>query len=94
MCRPRKRRRRLRQRATYNVVAAKTVTFAYNADGAVDGARTSTTRTTPTSFGSSTLVAAAAYSYDHDSDLTGLTYTDGAGNLVAGYHYDYNTPGW
>ena len=55
----------------------------YNADGTTD----------PTGLNSSTLVAGAAYSYDHDSNLTGLTYKDGADTLVAGYHYDYNTAG-
>ena len=44
-------------------------------------------------LGSSTLVAAAAYTYDHDSELTDIRYTDGAGNTVAGYHYVYNAPG-
>ncbi len=75
---------------TSSDVTAKAVTFAYDADGrnTSQGFYNSTSE-----LSSTTLVAAASLSFDHDSDLTDLTYTDGAGNLVAGYHYDYNNAG-
>ena len=77
---------------TINGVAPKTVTMDYNADGtAADVNRYATDD--PDELNSSTLVAGASYGYDDDSELTSLTYTDGAGNLVAGYHLDYNTAG-
>ena len=80
---------------TANDVAAKTVTFGYDADQRVTSKNfyNADGTTDPTGLNSSTLVAGAAYSYDHDSNLTGLTYKDGADTLVAGYHYDYNTAG-
>ena len=80
---------------TYDDVAPKTVTFAYDADQrlTVQNFYNADGTNDPSDLNSSTLVAAAAYSYDHDSDLTDLNYTDGAGNTVAGYHYDYTAPG-
>ena len=74
---------------TYNVVAAKTVTFAYNTDEQVTGQNFYNTDDSG-DLGASTLVAAAAYTYDHDAELTDIRYTDGAGNTVAGYHYVYS----
>ena len=80
---------------SHNDVAAKTVTFGYDADQRVTSQNfyNADGTTDPTGLNSSTLVAGAAYSYDHDSNLTDLTYKDGADTLVAGYHYDYNIAG-
>ena len=38
-------------------------------------------------------VAASTMTYDADSDLTNLTYTDGSDNTLAAYHFDYNAAG-
>ena len=77
---------------TYNGVAPKTVTFGYDAAERMTSVNRYATDD-PGSLGPSTLVAGATYSYDHASQLTGLTYADGATSTIAAYHWDYNDSG-
>ena len=76
---------------TVNAVAPKTVAFAYDADNRLAGLNRY--NNDGSELNASTLVAAATYGYDHDSDLTSLAYADGAGNTVAAYQWTYNTAG-
>ena len=64
----------------------------YNTDGTVADVNRYATDDSD-ELNSSTLVAGASYGYDDDSELTSLAYTDGAGNLVAGYNLAYNDAG-
>ncbi len=77
---------------TYNVVAPKTVTFAYDSAERVTNVNRYATDDLG-SLGSSTLVAGAAYSYNDASELTDLKYVDGASTTIAAYHLTYNTAG-
>ncbi len=74
---------------TYNVVAPKTVTFAYDSAERLTNVNRYATDDLG-SLGSSTLVAGATYSYNRASELTGLTYVNGATSTLAAYHWDYN----
>ncbi len=75
---------------TYNDVTDKHVAMSYDADERVNGIDMYQ------SSGTSSLVAAAGYKYNGDSELTDLTYNslaDGTGTVLAGYHWDYNAAG-
>ena len=69
---------------TANSVVEKGVSMSYDGDQRLIGLETSQSGTT---------VAAATMTYDADSDLTNLTYTDGSDNTLAAYHFDYNAAG-
>ena len=67
-----------------NGVAPKNVTLAYNYNGLVTGIDAYA------STGTADQVYASTYSYDDDSRLTDLTYTNAQDSLIAGYHWDYD----
>ena len=71
-------------------ITSKSVTMSYDSDQRLTGLDMYQ------SSGTSSLVAAAGYSYNGDSELTDLTYNtlaDGTGTVLAGYHWDYNASG-
>ena len=67
-----------------NGVAPKNVTLGYNYNGRVTGIDAYA------STGTADQVYASTYSYDDDSRLTDLTYTNAQDSLIAGYHWDYD----
>ncbi len=64
----------------------KCVTLSYDADNRLTGIDRHA------SDGNSNLVASSAYTYDHDSELTDLSYAKGTTTLAA-YHWEYNNDG-
>ena len=71
-----------------NSVTGKEVAFGYDADG-----RLTTVDRSQYVNGNYVTVANSTSAYDGDSRLTDLTYTDGAANTLAAYHWTYNTAG-
>jgi len=76
-----------------NSVASKAVGIYYNADERPTEEFMYQAASGTTDFTSDDEVAHVNYSYDDDSELTGLTYKDADNNLLAGYHWDYSAPG-
>ena len=69
-----------------NGVTSKTATFAYDGDSRL---ASDDSYLAPNST-SGNQVACGTYTYDADSELTDLTYVDGSGSPLAGYHWDYD----
>jgi len=76
---------------TGNGVTSKTVTFGYDADNRLTG--TAAYAAAFGSIGSGNEVYSSAWAFDHDSNLTALTYSP-QGNTsatpLAAYHWDYD----
>ena len=72
-----------------NGVADKTVVFDYDADQRVTSVDSYAADSVVDSDSGNEVVS-GAYTFDNDSRLTDLTYSDASSTLLAGYHWDYS----